>query len=48
MTEREKEIARIISEELNDPHIPWAAIDAAAKRIVATENTPQSPPVPQP
>lgn len=32
-SEREKEIARIISEELNDPQIPWAAIDAAAKRI---------------
>lgn len=34
---REKEIARIISEELNDPRITWAAIDAAAKRIAQSE-----------
>ena len=34
---REKEIAKIISEELNDSRIAWAAIDAAAKRIARSE-----------
>lgn len=37
-TGREKEIADIISDELDDPRITWAAIDAAAKRIVAGES----------
>lgn len=36
-SEREKQIAAIISDELNDPRITWEAIDAAAKRIIAGE-----------